>query len=435
MLSIPNRKQKRSRQSARDTSSFPSININDTENAVKIKPYVHNNPNMKNKTRQKNKVPEGWNFKTVESFAKTSAGGTPRSTEESYYKDGDIPWVNSGEVRKGRINKFDNFITKTGLENSSAKLFPEKTVLIAMYGATAGQVGYLEQPASTNQAICGILPNETYDSDFILHFFSRRKKHLLNMGSGAAQPNISQEIIRTYDVLLPPLEEQKRIVGVLEVWDQVVEKLQEKIAIKKNIKRGLMQQLLTGQKRLPGFSDEWKNYEIGQIMDYEQPAPYIVTSTNYSNEYETPVLTAGKSFILGYTDELDGICKELPVVIFDDFTTANKYVDFPFKVKSSAMKLLRPKNNFNLKYIFERMQLTRLSLGEHKRKYISEYQFIVIKVPPIEEQNAIAKILFTADREIELLEQKLATLQQQRTYLLNNLVTGAIRTPADILTT
>lgn len=109
-----------------------------------------------------------------------------------------------------------------------------------------------------------------------------------------------------------------------------------------------MQQLITGKIRLPGFSENWATVELEEVFDYVQPTPYLVKSTNYSNSYLTPVLTAGKTFVLGYTDEVAGIYHDLPVVIFDDFTTDSKYVDFPFKAKSSAMKILKIKDGYNV---------------------------------------------------------------------------------------
>ena len=183
---------------------------------------------MPAKSIQKNNL-EDWNYFQLEEIAKTSSGGTPKSDNEDYYINGNIPWLTSGEVRKGRVSNFDNFITKKGLENSSAKMFPPKTILVAMYGATAGQVGFLEKEASTNQAICGILPNEKYSSLFLYHYFTTRTKQLLMMGTGAAQPNISQEMLRTLDIHIPPLPEQNRIVAVLETWDESIEKLKKSI--------------------------------------------------------------------------------------------------------------------------------------------------------------------------------------------------------------
>ena len=224
---------------------------------------------MKNKTVQKN-IPDGWEFVQLDELAQTSSGGTPKSDNPTFYENGNIPWLNSGEVRKGRISSFDNFITSQGLKNSSAKIFPKGTVLIAMYGATAGQVGILEKEASTNQAICGILPNEKYSSLFLYFFFTRKTQQLLGMGSGAAQPNISQDILRSIDLLLPPLSEQNRIVAVLETWDRAMEKLIKKIEIKKEIKKGLMQALLTGETRLSSFSDAWRSVELGDICEIKE---------------------------------------------------------------------------------------------------------------------------------------------------------------------
>ena len=110
---------------------------------------------------------------------------------------------------------------------------------------------------------------------------------------------------------------------------------------------------------------EYKEYELGELLYYEQPTPYIVESTDYNDAYETPVLTAGKSFILGYTDEKEGIYDQLPVIIFDDFTTASQYVNFKFKVKSSAMKILTPVTELVLpKYIYYRIQIIQFDCSD-----------------------------------------------------------------------
>ena len=152
-----------------------------------------------------------------------------------------------------------------------------------------------------------------------------------------------------------------------------------------------------------GFSSHNRHYEnvppgwavctFEDILDYEQPQKYIVSSTEYSDAYKIPVLTAGKSFIIGKTNEYFGICERLPVIIFDDFTTDSKYVDFPFKVKSSAMKILRVKGNINPRYISYLMSVTRLDGETHKRYWISEYRKIKIMLPPIEEQNRIVTVI------------------------------------------
>ncbi|MDL2326783.1 restriction endonuclease subunit S [Bacteroidales bacterium OttesenSCG-928-A14] len=133
----------------------------------------------------------------------------------------------------------------------------------------------------------------------------------------------------------------------------------------------------------------WSWCQLEDILDYEQPTEYIVQTTDYSDLYQMPVLTAGKSFIIGYTDETEGIFRNPPVIIFDDFTTESKYVDFEFKVKSSAMKILKANSNMNLRYVFYFMSITRLLGDSHKRYWISEYSKLQIPIPPFYEQERI----------------------------------------------
>lgn len=163
---------------------------------------------------------------------------------------------------------------------------------------------------------------------------------------------------------------------------------------------------------------EWKEYELGELLTYEQPTSYIVESTEYNDKYKTPVLTAGKSFILGYTNETQGIYKALPVIIFDDFTTASQYVNFEFKVKSSAMKILTVNTDLVLpKFIYYRMQIIQFDHSTHKRYWIQQYSKIKVAIPPISVQEQIvAKIeeLFSElDNGVETLQK---TKQQLTVY-------------------
>lgn len=138
--------------------------------------------------------------------------------------------------------------------------------------------------------------------------------------------------------------------------------------------------------------------KLGDVLEYEQPTKYIVDTVNYEDSFPTPVLTAGKSFVLGYTDEKKGVFDNLPVIIFDDFTTAFHYVDFPFKVKSSAMKILKPvKEKADLKYMYYKMQTISMDTDLHKRYWISKYSQVDISLPPLPQQQKIAAILDAAD--------------------------------------
>jgi type I restriction enzyme, S subunit len=197
---------------------------------------------------------------------------------------------------------------------------------------------------------------------------------------------------------------------------------------KRAVKQAAMQQLLTSNTRLPGFSREWKTTKIGALLTYERPDRYIVRSTEYTERGDVPVLTANKSFVLGYTDEEFGVCRDLPVIVFDDFTTDCKYATVPFKVKSSAIKLLRPKDDgVSLRYVFERMQLIRFPLGDHKRYYISEYQNLEVLAPDYEEQVAIVSALSAMDAEISALERRRDKTRAIKQGMMQQLLTGSVR--------
>lgn len=165
---------------------------------------------------------------------------------------------------------------------------------------------------------------------------------------------------------------------------------------------------------------EWKEYVLEDLLSYEQPTPYIVESTEYDDSYDIPVLTAGKSFVLGYTNEDFGIYDALPVIIFDDFTTATQFVNFKFKVKSSAMKILTANTELVLpKYIFYRMQIIQFDHSTHKRYWIQQYSKIKVKIPPIPEQECIVvkieELLSQLDGGVETLnktKQQLAVYRQ-----------------------
>jgi len=162
-------------------------------------------------------------------------------------------------------------------------------------------------------------------------------------------------------------------------------------------------------------SGEWEEKELNESLDYLQPTQYLVQSENYSNNYETPVLTAGKSFVLGYTNEKDGIFNnKLPVIIFDDFTTDSKFVDFPFKVKSSAIKILLAKYNFNIKFIFEIMQMVSYEVSVHKRHWISIFSKLKVLIPKLPEQQKIADCLSSIDDLISVEEKKLSLLNDYK---------------------
>lgn len=160
---------------------------------------------------------------------------------------------------------------------------------------------------------------------------------------------------------------------------------------------------------------KWPMVELGEVLDYEQPTNYIVETENYNNKYKIPVLTAGKSFLLGYTNEEDGIfpAENLPVIIFDDFTTATKFVDFPFKVKSSAMKILKAKENVDTRYAFYIMQKINFNASQHKRYWISQYSKIQIPLPPLEVQEQIVAEIEAEQKAIDECKKLIEKMQKK----------------------
>lgn len=162
------------------------------------------------------------------------------------------------------------------------------------------------------------------------------------------------------------------------------------------------------------MNSDQTEYELGELLSYEQPTPYIVKTTDYNDTYKTPVLTAGKSFILGYTNENEGVFDKLPVIIFDDFTTATQYVNFKFKVKSSAMKILHINSELvTPKYIFYRMQTIQFDHSTHKRYWIQQYSKIKISVPSLTEQERIVARIEELFSELDKAVETLKTTKQQ----------------------
>ena len=178
----------------------------------------------------------------------------------------------------------------------------------------------------------------------------------------------------------------------------------------------------------------WTQSTFGECLQYEQPTKYIVKSTKYNNNYKTPVLTAGKSFILGYTNETDGIFTQTPVIIFDDFTTDTKFVDFHFKVKSSAMKILMPNGKADIKFLYYLMQIIYHRSDTHKRYWISEYSKIKIPLPPLETQKQIAErldFLFDKiDKALKLLNENKEYIKKYRLSILKDAFEGKLTRPS-----
>ena len=238
---------------------------------------------------------------------------------------------------------------------------------------------------------------------------------------GDNSPSINNSHILSWLYPIPPLTEQQRIVKEIERWfasiDEIEQDKSDLQTIIKQAKSKILDFAIHGKlvpqdpndepasellKRInpeaeitcdnghyPQLPEGWCECRLENIVEYEQPQAYIVNSTDYNDRYLTPVLTAGKSFIIGYTNETEGIYQNTPCIIFDDFTTDSKLVNFSFKVKSSAMKILKVAEDIEIEYVAMFMSITRLIGDTHKRYWISEYSKLYIPIPPKEEQKRI----------------------------------------------
>jgi len=167
------------------------------------------------KMPENNNIPKHWQVKKLGEVCLTTSGGTPSRSKSKYY-NGNIPWVKSGELDRGLITDTEEKISETAIQNSSAKIFPKGTLLIALYGATIGKLAFLGIDAATNQAVCGIYKNENLVSKYLFHFLFYRRPSLIKQSIGGAQPNISQGILKNIEIPLPPLSEQLAIVSKIE---------------------------------------------------------------------------------------------------------------------------------------------------------------------------------------------------------------------------
>lgn len=209
-------------------------------------------------------LPEGWKRGTLGEIARITSGGTPDRSEPSYW-GGDVPWVTTGEIQFNTITDTVEKITQAGLKNSSAKLFPPGTLLMAMYGQgkTRGQVAKLAIEASTNQACAAILLRAGHDPDFYFHYLSAQYEEIRELGNAGTQQNLSGGILKEVEVLIPPLEEQRQVAQVLATWEKAI-KLTEQLALNASEHRSaLMEQLVLKRVR----SGTWPMRRLSEIAD------------------------------------------------------------------------------------------------------------------------------------------------------------------------
>ncbi len=378
---------------------------------------------------------EGWVVKKLGDVTSWASGGTPPKDNLTYW-NGDIPWISASSMRGIEYSDSELKITNEGLKKGS-KLAKKGCLLILVRGSMLFNkipIGIATKDVSFNQDVKSIEVNDSSTSKYILYWFISSETKLLNMvtGTGIGAGKLDLADLKALEISLPSLPEQQKIATFFTAIDKKLNGLKEQKSLLETYKKGVMQQLFTvdtdGRPYLRfkntegGDFADWEEKRLGECLDYLQPTNYLVSSTEYNDSYKTPVLTAGKTFILGYTNEGSGIFKEnLPVIIFDDFTTTTQFVDFPFKAKSSAMKILIAKENVNIKFMFESMKIMKYEIGGHERHWISKFAQMVIMIPCLEEQTRIATYLTALDAKIQTVSAQIAQTETWKKGLLQKM--------------
>ena len=369
-----------------------------------------------------------WEYSDLKNLGRLISGLTYSPT--NIRKNG-LLVLRSSNILNGSIALNDCVYVTSDIKGASLSK-PNDILICVRNGSTAliGKNAIIPEgmPLCTHGAFMTVFRAKA--PQFVYQLFqTQHYKKQVSADLGARINSINNGQLIKYRFPLPTLPEQQKIADCLGSLDELIDCERQKLTSLKNYKKGLMQQLFpaenetTPRLRFPEFktAPTWQEKTLGDVLDYEQPTSYIVETTDYKDDYDIPVLTANKSFILGYTNEQQGIYKKTPVIIFDDFTTDKKYVDFSFKVKSSAIKILKAKAGDNIRVIFELMNNIKFNAVEHKRHYISEYQNLEITLPKKEEQQKIADCLSSLDDAITAQQAKRESLAQHKKALMQQL--------------
>ena len=360
-----------------------------------------------------------WEMKKLGEIADKITDGThdtPKPVEEG------IPFLTAIHIKDGFVDYKNCYYLEQEVHNIIYKRCnPEKNdLLIVNIGAgTATCALNIVDYEFSLKNVALVKPNKNIiDGIYLAQLQRKNSAKIFNqLTSGGAQPFLSLKEIGRLLIKFPSLSEQQKIASFLSLVDERIatqNKIIEELKLLKNtIRYQLYKQILNGENELVRIKD---------ILNYEQPTKYLVTNTDYSSDTSLiPVLTANKAFVLGYTDEGFGVYDKDECIIFDDFTMDMKFVNFRFKVKSSAIKILTAKPNMNLKFTFEYLSFLNLSSNEHKRHYISKIEQMEIALPDHIRQKQIAVVLSSIDEKIKIESEIYTLLIKQKQYILANL--------------
>nr|WP_256593084.1 restriction endonuclease subunit S [Bacteroides thetaiotaomicron] len=337
-----------------------------------------------------------------------------------------LPFISVMDILSEGVINYDNIRGKVNATEKEIECFGVKDgdLLFQRSSETLEDVGRANVYMDNRTAIYGgfVIRGRkigNYDPLFFKYLLATplARKRTCRMGAGAQHFNIGQEGLSKISLYFPSIEEQRKIAEFLSLIDERIATQNKIIEDLKKLKSAIRKKVFVSLKE-----EHTECCEINQLLTYEQPTAYIVTNDEYSTDTTLiPVLTANKGFVLGYTDEDFGIYQKGECIIFDDFTMDAKYVSFPFKVKSSAIKMLTAKPNVNLRFMFEYLSYLELKSEEHKRHYISEIASLVVELPSKEMQNKIASLMTSLDNKLALEENTSVRYEDEKQYLLSQM--------------
>ena len=402
-------------------------------------------------------VPEGWTHSRISDVARVTSGGTPSRNNPTYW-NGSVPWVRTTEVQNCVLtpDNVKEFISDEGHRNSSAKLVPKGTILLAMIGQgkTRGQVALLTFEATTNQNCAAIIPNADQHSAFHFYFLLSQYENIRNLSNSAGQSNLSGALVRSIKVPVPPLPEQKKIAKILSTWDEAIVTTEQLLANSQQQKKALMQQLLTGKKRFPGFEGEWKDQFLTQIADVivspvdkkTKDDEIPVELCNYTDVYYNNYITRGMAFMKASAkqSEIDRYTLQHGDVIITKDSETPVDIAIPSLVSENLngvvcgyhLAIVRTKEEMvigdYLNFLFStpkiRYYFFTLATGATRFGLtVGGIQKAHFRIPPLDEQRAIVNCLRNTDAEIVTLQQKLERLKQEKKALMQQLLTGKRR--------
>ena len=372
-----------------------------------------------------------------------SSGGTPSRTNPRYW-NGNIPWVKTAQIQNCAINEqdVDEWITKEGLLESSAKMIPAGTILMAMYGQgkTRGQVSILNFDATINQACAAIELKKGVDRDYIYQFLLASYSRIRALSNTGGQENLSAGLIKEIPLTLPPLSEQKAIADLLSTWDEVIEKTERLIRVKEACLKGQIQRLISNR------CDFWSQIKPKKIFD-------TITEKSFTDEELLSVTqdrgVIPRSMLEGRVMSPDGTTASYKLIKRGDFAVSLRsfqggieYSNYQGLI-SPAYTVLRPKMEISIdfyrlffkSYLFIEKYLSLAVIGIRDGKQISIPDFMSIKipVPPMQEQLEIAETLNAAQHEIDLLKQLLKKYTLQKRGLMQKMLTGEWRVKPEMV--